>query len=199
MNVLCVRVSFGVSTVGTEPGNDANKYGRATMKQWRTDLYARLRGHLCRVALHDFGRYQSDSDHITTTASTDDDDDDAAAAAVAADEDDVEGMVMMRGAAAAAAAAEASAARGLGPTVVAFAGKRQYAQLYDRVPSSVVTGRQDPDTLPPGWPFCPLQTEVWVLPSSSGRAAMTTAAREEPYVRLGERLAQMTWPRHDQE
>jgi hypothetical protein len=30
-------------------------------------------------------------------------------------------------------------------------------------------------------------TQVWVLPSSSGRAAMTQEAREGPYVELGHR------------
>jgi G:T/U-mismatch repair DNA glycosylase len=39
--------------------------------------------------------------------------------------------------------------------------------------------------------------EVWVLPSSSGRAAMTAAAREGPYVALGARLAAVEWPRRD--
>ena len=38
-------------------------------------------------------------------------------------------------------------------------------------------------------------TQVWVLPSSSGRAAMTREAREGPYVELGQRLAPVHWPR----
>ena len=53
--------------------------------------------------------------------------------------------------------------------IVAFAGKRQYGQLFDAVPSSVRAGRQDSNSLPPGWPFCPESTEVWVLPSSRSR------------------------------
>ena len=86
---------------------------------------------------------------------------------------------------------------GYGPAIVAFAGKRQYGQLFDAVPSSVRAGRQDSNSLPPGWPFCPESTEVWVLPSSSGRAAMTREAREGPYVELGRRLAELRWPRDD--
>ena len=82
-----------------------------------------------------------------------------------------------------------------GPDVVAFSGKRQYAQLFDAVPSRVDAGRQPPESLPPGWPLCPERTEVWVMPSSSGRAAMTREAREGPWVELGTRLATIPWPR----
>ena len=41
--------------------------------------------------------------------------------------------------------------------------------------------------LPPGWPL-PSSTEVWVLTSSSGRAAMTLEARAAPYRELASRL-----------
>ena len=47
--------------------------------------------------------------------------------------------------------------------------------------------------LPQGWPL-PAQTEVWVMTSTSGAAAMTTAARFAPYQALAERLKQVSWP-----
>ena len=100
--------------------------------------------------------------------------------------------------------AEASARAadaGYGPAVVAFAGKRQYGQLFDRVPKRVETGRQDRRAA--SRVAVPRQgegaTEVWVLPSSSGRAAMTKQAREGPYVELGVKLRGVAWPRTDHE
>jgi hypothetical protein len=35
-----------------------------------------------------------------------------------------------------------------------------YGHLFDAVPKSVATGRQDPHQLPPGWPLCPHTTEA---------------------------------------
>ena len=148
-------LGIGFTDAGTVPGNDANAYPRATMKEWRVDLYARLRGHIDRCA-RDAGDTDSAGDNADTAVQL---------------------------------------ASRHGPAVVAFAGKRQYAQLFDRVPSKVEAGKQPPTSLPPGWPLCPRATEVWVLPSSSGRAVMTKAAREEPYVALGTRLATIQWPR----
>ena len=43
-------LGIGFTDAGTVPGNDANAYPRATMKEWRVDLYARLRGHIDRCA-----------------------------------------------------------------------------------------------------------------------------------------------------
>ena len=62
--------------------------------------------------------------------------------------------------------------------MVAFAGKRQYGQLFDRVPKRVeragrigrAASRVAVRAKGEG------ATEVWVLPSSSGRAAMTKQA-----------------------
>ena len=47
--------------------------------------------------------------------------------------------------------------------------------------------------LPPNWPL-PSSCEVWVLPSSSGRAAMTREQRSEPYERLADRFNVIPWP-----
>ena len=170
------ELGVGFTDAGCVPGSDAARFGRATMREWRADLYARLRGHLCRASGYDFGDGHEDTKDTEDTEDT-----------VPVSGDD----------SAAVAAAAAAAARGYGPAIVAFAGKRQYGQLFDAVPGSVRAGRQDSNSLPPGWPFCPESTEVWVLPSSSGRAAMTREAREGPYVELGRRLAELRWPRDD--
>lgn len=46
-------------------------------------------------------------------------------------------------------------------------------------------GLQPAALRPSGWPFPSQATEVFVLPSSSGAAAMTNEAREGPYRALG--------------
>lgn len=78
------------------------------------------------------------------------------------------------------------------PALVAFTGKRQWASLFQPPLSGFEHGVQV--ARPPGWPL-PACTEVWVLPSSSGRAVMTKEAREAPYVALGLRVAELPWPR----
>ncbi|KDO34346.1 hypothetical protein SPRG_01482, partial [Saprolegnia parasitica CBS 223.65] len=80
-----------------------------------------------------------------------------------------------------------------GPMLVAFMGKRQYTFLFDPPLKKVETGRQDPSSLPPDWPLPP-SCEVWVLPSSSGRAAMTDKARCTPYRDLAARFHAIPWP-----
>ncbi|KAF0698714.1 Aste57867_10668 [Aphanomyces stellatus] len=68
-----------------------------------------------------------------------------------------------------------------GPLLVAFSGKRQYTFLFDSPPKHAIpNGLQDPKDLPPDWPLPP-SCQVHVLPSSSGRAAMTVAQRCKPY------------------
>ena len=128
------------------------------------------------------------------------------------------------------------------PVVVAFSGKRQFAELFfskqagrkkqkastnflllsssEEVPASlntttatdqntstphtvrvqgvrpsqISTGRQF--VLPSGWPL-PLQTtEVWVMTSTSGAAAMTREQRYAPWQALAERLNNVPWPRN---
>lgn len=61
-----------------------------------------------------------------------------------------------------------------------------------RAPASVATGRQW--VLPQGWPLPP-STEVWVMPSTSGAAAMTKEQRVGPWRQLAERLQREAWPR----
>ncbi len=82
------------------------------------------------------------------------------------------------------------------PSVVAFTGKRQWGALFEPPLARVAAGLQPPGTRPPGWPL-PESCEVWVLPSSSGRAVMTAEEREGPYRALGARIAALPWPRDE--
>ncbi len=77
------------------------------------------------------------------------------------------------------------------PRVIAFAGKRQWGSLFDPPLAKVTAGLQPVSCRPPGWPFRGDDVaEVWVLPSSSGRAVMTADEREGPYKALGQRIAE---------
>ena len=70
------------------------------------------------------------------------------------------------------------------PHIVAFAGMRQWKELLNKRRSGKgkVTkldyGLQE--LRPEGWPLPP-RTQVWLLTSSSGAAALTNEAREAPY------------------
>ncbi|KAL3667362.1 hypothetical protein V7S43_007588 [Phytophthora oleae] len=79
------------------------------------------------------------------------------------------------------------------PILVAFSGKRQFSWLFSP-PLSKIENYGKQTRLPPGWPHeLRADSEVWVLPSSSGRAAMTTAQRTLPYQQLAERLREIPW------
>ena len=69
------------------------------------------------------------------------------------------------------------------PRVIAFIGKRQFAQLFDPPLKSTKFGIQSkvPKSLP-------IESEIWVLPSSSGRAAMKWTDRLKPYQKLSKRM-----------
>ena len=75
-----------------------------------------------------------------------------------------------------------SACRLHAPHAVAFLGKRQFKALFTPHLKKVGNGRTV--LRPDGWPFPASATAVWVLPSTSGRAAMTTAQRVTPYRQL---------------
>lgn len=80
----------------------------------------------------------------------------------------------------------------LGPSICAFTGKRQFTTLFEsgKAPKNVPFGKLPADVpLPPTWPFPHCQ--VWVLPSSSGRAAMTHEQRFTPYKQLAEELRRL--------
>jgi thymine-DNA glycosylase len=59
-------------------------------------------------------------------------------------------------------------------------------------PTSIPLGRQS--VLPLGWPLPLNSTEVWVMTSTSGAAAMTKEARYGVWMKLAERLEKEPWP-----
>ncbi|CAN0126415.1 unnamed protein product [Ascophyllum nodosum] len=94
------------------------------------------------------------------------------------------------------------------PQVVAFAGKRQFEELFFDAGARTRAltkggkagrfrfGLQPADLRPPGWPFPARFTDLFVLPSSSGAAAMANETREAPYVALGSHISrQGSWTR----
>lgn len=78
------------------------------------------------------------------------------------------------------------------PKIVAFTGKSQWKCLFEPPLTKCETGIQPKNLRPPGWPYPP-STDVFVLVSSSGRAAFTHAQRREPYKQLGALLSTIPW------
>lgn len=78
------------------------------------------------------------------------------------------------------------------PRVVAFTGKGQWKALFEPPLKTCEHGLQPPGVRPPGWPL-PAATEVFVLSSSSGRAAMTDEQRRRPYRELAALVRGMPW------
>lgn len=96
----------------------------------------------------------------------------------------------------AAGGADDVALAAFAPRVIAFSGKRQWSELFEPPLKNVAHGLRPAAERPPGWPHALLAaSEVWVLPSSSGRAVMTKEEREGPYQALGQRVALLPWPR----
>lgn len=81
------------------------------------------------------------------------------------------------------------------PCVVAISGKRHWSMLFEPPLKRVDHfGLQPAGQRPPGWPLPP-SCEVWVMTSTSGRAAMTKEEREAPWVALAARVHAVPWPR----
>lgn len=76
------------------------------------------------------------------------------------------------------------------PRYVALTGKGQWKCLFDPPLKECDHGLQT--TRPPGWPFPP-STRVFVLSSSSGRAAMTDEVRAAPYAELARLVKDVPW------
>lgn len=75
------------------------------------------------------------------------------------------------------------------PTVIAFEGKRHFGLLFDSEPRNVPFGPLSDDfPLPPDWPFPRGSCTIWILTSSSGRAALSHAERIAPYAALAQHL-----------
>lgn len=75
---------------------------------------------------------------------------------------------------------------GAPPQMVAFTGKRQWKVLFDPHLSRCEHGPQPDGLRPERWPLS--TSAVWVLPSSSGRAAMSDEQRSHPYNELSRSL-----------
>ena len=157
-------LGVGITDVGCVPGSDAAAFKRHQMKAFRSQLFASLAAHLDRCA--------------------------AWAAVGAAVSNDGNGSV--EAAESGDDATPRRAPASFAPLLVAFTGKRQWAQLFDPPLVGFEHGAQR--VRPPGWPL-PASAEVWVLPSTSGRAVMTAQERAQPYEALGRRVAELPWPR----
>ena len=82
-------------------------------------------------------------------------------------------------------------APGAPPRLVAFVGKRQYGMLFDTLLKRVPSGLQT--ALPP-LAARPSATDVFVLTSPSGRAAVAPAERLEEYKEWRRRFTQSSGP-----
>lgn len=78
------------------------------------------------------------------------------------------------------------------PRIVAFTGKGQWKALFEPPLKTCEHGLQPAGVRPPGWPLPP-STAVFVLSSSSGRAAMTDEERRGPYKELAGLVKGMPW------
>lgn len=171
INMMAADYGIGVVDVGTVAGSNAADYDLATMHRWRDELFNKIRAHFRRVCAH------MDSEEGTGCAQcTKMHDADAKRGTGPGATDD------------------ATIAERAAPLAVAFTGKRQYQFLFPKAKSKVPTGLQPPGERPPGWPF-PDSTQVWILPSSSGRAVLTTEQRVGPYRDLASAVNTVEWPR----
>ncbi|KAM3577730.1 hypothetical protein VYU27_000274 [Nannochloropsis oceanica] len=85
---------------------------------------------------------------------------------------------------------------GAPPKIVAFTGKRQFKELFYDSPAYKKKGliSYGLQTMrPEGFPFTVEETQLFVLTSSSGAAAMSNEAREAPYKELAVLLQQFPW------
>eukprot|EP00752_Nemacystus_decipiens_P005251 g4765.t1 len=187
-----ITCGVGFTDVGFSiPGTVSSEFGKKELHSWRSGFYARLHAHAERAAAVVAGE--------------------SPAAAVGAETTGVNRVTPEEGGGAVREKGEAAAAKvqiedGY-PKVVAFAGKRQWEELFFDASAKVKAqtkggkngtfrfGLQPAALRPPGWPFPAGQTELFVVPSSSGAAAMTTAVREAPYRALGDHLSGQGWTR----
>lgn len=77
------------------------------------------------------------------------------------------------------------------PKIIAFAGIRQWKALFMKAPSKVNYGIQN--DRPACWPKHLTKSIVFVVPSTSGAAAMATDDRERPYADLYQLFSTFSW------
>jgi len=165
-NMMPHELGIGISDIGCFPGSDAAEFGHDVMLQWREDFYKRARAHLHRCCSVLKNGEENKKRKKNNERVKEEEEEEHRQEEFSADELDR-----------------------MAPRIVAFTGKRHYSMLFQPQLKKVDSyGKQD--LLPPRWPF-PASTEVWILPSPSGRAAMSSADREAPYLELSQRLLEL--------
>eukprot|EP01029_Cantina_marsupialis_P014970 TRINITY_DN3278_c0_g3_i1.p1 TRINITY_DN3278_c0_g3~~TRINITY_DN3278_c0_g3_i1.p1 ORF type:complete len:297 (+),score=51.73 TRINITY_DN3278_c0_g3_i1:112-1002(+) len=64
-----------------------------------------------------------------------------------------------------------------GPKIMCFMGVKQWNSLFFKKRGKAVYGKQSEADFPPGFPFIGTSTEVWLLPSTSGRVGVSNIDR----------------------
>lgn len=158
------------------PGTDSSSFSHKTLTAWRTPFYARLAAHAERAGraprIVAFSGKRQFTCLFASRA--------PARRTVAAPASGVGRKRQRRN------------GQGVGaPEVARDCPSFQDIQVSETCPAEVGWGRQR--VLPSGWPL-PLQdTEVWVMSSTSGAAALSRAERFAPWQALADRLATMPW------
>jgi hypothetical protein len=208
-----LHLGVGFTDLGVEPGNDAAAYGPAVLRAWRKELYAALAGHVRRTGAtlmrlqavaEEGGSGGSGSGTGRKRKREDEGSDSSGSGSINIGSDAgfpvqdadtarrlLHALAAARGASPAPAGSPPPPAA-CAPRVVAFTGKAQWKCLFDPPLATAEVGLQPAGLRPPGWPLPPA-TGVFLLPSSSGRAAMTTEARRAPYEELGALARAMPW------
>ncbi|GAB0491721.1 hypothetical protein MMPV_002976 [Pyropia vietnamensis] len=171
---LPAAVGVGLTDVWLKPGSDAAAVRRAAVGTgYREEFFGRLARHAARAA---------------AVAA-------AEAEAEANAEPNAEELVSagVNGGDGHTAAGNEGTCTAGEPAFVAFTGKSHFLALFASAQRVKTVPFGEQAVLPTGWPF--RTSRVWVLPSSSGRAALTDADRSAPYMALGRALAPLPWPR----
>ncbi|OSX72802.1 hypothetical protein BU14_0403s0005 [Porphyra umbilicalis] len=199
---LPAAVGVGFTDVWLVPGSDAAAVRRGAGGGFRAAFFGRLAAHAGRAAAVAAAAAAADpaappvlADGVGVAAAAGGGAASAGGGAVSAS-GEAAAVAAAGGAAAAAgggAAAAAAAAAAGEPAFVAFTGKSQFVALFDPAQRVKAVPFGPQTVLPAGWPYT--HARVWVLASSSGRAALTDADRLAPYAALGAVLAAVPWPR----
>jgi G:T/U-mismatch repair DNA glycosylase len=202
-NDLPLHCGIGLTDLGVEPGNDAAAYSYKILLEWRTSLFASLKGHTqrCKRTILKLQSIANGSEKV--------DDINAETASAILQQLSRLTHPHVNLCEPGTRVDEANCE----PKIVAFTGKAQWKTLFEPPLKSVAgifhlmallcllmvhlcricdTGFQPDSLRPPRWPYS-VETKVFVLPSSSGRAAMTDAARREPYECLAKHVHELPW------
>ncbi|CAM9194387.1 unnamed protein product [Choristocarpus tenellus] len=195
-----IECGVGFTDLGySEPGTDSSAFKKDILHGWRKGFYDRLEAHVDRAA----ATVAASSASVLSTSSRQVTDFPPAKRMLDGQGENEEGDETT---APKKSCQTFSPINGF-PKVVAFSGKRQWEELFFDAPNETKSklrggqkgpfsfGLQPASIRPPGWPFPSKATDVFVLCSSSGAAALTNSAREGPYNELGAHLARWEWRR----